>query len=165
MDRYHEQLTSAYKSGLHGFYSILSIFLAFLCLVTIFNVPVAGIIFGGLAVLCYFLKRREFVEFEYSFTSGEIDIDKIIEAKRRKKVINFDINEIIMMAPVGSTFLDGTPKGKKIIAYPKNTKERIFEIVLNKNGEVKDIYFIPDDEFVTLCFRSNPRSVKKKDFV
>lgn len=163
MDKYYEQMTQAYKSSLHEVYHYLSIGLAVVAALTIMPFYPAALISAGLAVLFYFLKQKEYVEYEYIFTSGEIDIDTVIEAKKRKKIINFDIRDVAVLAPKGSSFLDSAPHGKKIVAYPKNSQNKIYVAVVRKDNTVNEIYFTPDEEFINLCFRSNPKNVKKEN--
>ena len=117
--------------------------------------------FLGLGVFSFFQKQKKYVEYEYIFTSGDVDIDRIMEAKKRKRVISFSTNDLYMLAPEGSYYLDRAPEGKKIIAYPKNSSEKKYIAIVNQNSVVSHIYFIPDEEFLDVCFRSNPRNVKK----
>lgn len=170
MEKYYEQLTHAYRSPLHAIFSALVYICAALGLMTIFSFGafidikvwiVISVFFIGTAVLCYFLKQKNYVEYEYIFTSGDVDIDMVIEARKRKRFVSFNINDVYMLAPEGSYNLDGAPEGKKIIAYPKNTSEKKYIAVVNKDGAVNHIYFIPDEEFLEACFKSNPRNVKK----
>lgn len=170
MDKYYEQLTQAYRSPLHAVYTVLIYICAAFFLLTLFSLALfanigVGIIiaafFLGIGILSFFQKQKKYVEYEYIFTSGDVDIDRITEAKKRKRVISFNVSDLYMLAPEGSYYLDGTPEGKKVIAYPKNSSEKKYIAIVNKNGAVNHIYFIPDEEFIDACFRSNPRNVKK----
>lgn len=166
MDKYYEQLTPAYKNGFYGILKYLYIVLAVLAVFGLLtSLWLLGILFGVLSGLSYFAKRKGCREYEYTFTSGDLDIDVIYEAQRRKKVMSFNMNDVAMMAPEGSSYLDGMKNGKKIDAYPKDTKEKLYVAVINKNSSVSNLYFIPDEELINLCFRSNPRNVKKKDYI
>jgi hypothetical protein len=162
MDKYYEQLTKAYKSALYEVYTVLMVLMGIILIFTLTSMLYpAAIAAAALAVLFFFLKQKTYIEYEYIFTNGDVDIDRIIAAKRRKKVTRFDIRDVQIMAPLGSPFLDGSPKGKKVIAYTRNTKEKIYLAVVNKNNAVTEIYFTPDEQFVGLCFRANPKNVKK----
>lgn len=161
MDKYLEQLNPVYKSSLYQVYTILMVISITSCFITLQFNFIISIACVGLAVLFFFLKQKQYVEYEYIFTNGDVDIDVIMEQKKRKKVINFDMNDIYIMAPLGSIALDGAPKGKKIIAYGKNSEEKVFVVILNKDNEVKEIHFTPNLQFLSLCFRSNPKNVKK----
>lgn len=162
MDRYYEQLTSAYRSKLYEVYGFLMIAMVVIFALFIFTAlfPVS-IITAGLGALFFFLKQKEYVEYEYVFTNGDVDIDIIMAAKKRKRLVSFDTKSVTAMAPVGSLFLDGAPKGKKIIAYPKTNKAKVFIAIVNKDNAVNEIYFTPNEEFVNLCFRTNPQNIKK----
>lgn len=165
MEKYYEQLTSAYISGAYKYYRYLIIAMVILSAISIvFFFPIS-IISALLAIIFYFVKRKSYVEYEYVFTSGDISIDMITEAQKRKKLIKFDISDLIMLAPEGSIHLDGIGKGKKVTAYPKDSKEKRYVAIIKKNNEVNEIYFTPDDVFINQCFRSSPRNVKKRDFV
>lgn len=163
MEKYREQLTEKYQSSLYGLYGFLIVLSGIMFIITLSVSIVLAVLSIGLGILFFILRKKQFVEFEYIFTNGDIDIDAVYESKSRKRLINFDMNDVIMMAPIGSEYLKGLPKGKKIIAYPKNTKEKVFVAVISKGGKVSEISFIPDEEMLAYCFRSNPKNVKKKD--
>lgn len=163
MDKYYEQLTAAYKYKFYGILKYLYIVMGVFAALTIFSILPVGLLFAALAIAFYFAKRKGYREYEYAFTSGDIDIDLIIEASKRKKLMNFSMGDVVMMAPEGSSYLDGVPKGDKIIAYPKDSNEDVYVAVVSKDSVVKHLYFTPDEEFINLCFRSNPQNVKRKE--
>lgn len=164
MDRYYEQMTPAHKIKSYNICRYLFYVMSALSLLTIIVLPVAGIAFAALAALFYFLKRNGYIEYEYAFTSGQIDIDKIIEAKSRKRIISFDIMDVVMLAPENSSYLDSIHRGKRIIAYPRGTGEKVYAAVVGRDSAMNEVLFTPDEEFVNLCYRSNPKNVKKKDY-
>ncbi|HBM75589.1 MAG TPA: hypothetical protein DD429_08555 [Clostridiaceae bacterium] len=161
MDKYYEQLTPAYKSKSYNLLKYIFYVMIAFSAFTILIVPPLGIIFVLLAVLLYFIKQTCYVEYEYTFTSGDVDMDKIIEAKKRKRIISFNMADIEILAPKGSSFLNDVHRGKEISAYPKDTDRKIYTVILSKNSLMQEISFIPDEEFINLCFRSNPKNVKK----
>lgn len=165
MDKYYEQLTPVYKSKLYTLCRYLYVAVGVLSFLSLIIFLPAGLIFAAIAALLYFIKRNGYIEYEYAFTSGDIDIDMILETKKRKRIISFNVSDLIMLAPKGSSYLDGTPKGKEIFAYPKDTKEKVFVGVVNKDSKVYQIYFTPNKEFIDLCFRSNPKNVKKGEYI
>lgn len=164
VDRYCEQLTQAYKSIIYGpsRYLIWVMIIIFaIAIVPFFPLGIAAAILG---VAFFFAKRNGYVEYEYIFTGGEVSIDIIREALRRKKVIRFDMKDVEQMAPSGSANLNNMSKSKKIIAYPKNNTEKVYVAVFRKDGEVNEVYFTPNEDFVNMCFRSNPKNVKKREY-
>ena len=50
---------------------------------------IAGVIYGG-----YYLLTNMNIEYEYSVTNGEFDVDKIISQRKRKKMITFEVKNI-----------------------------------------------------------------------
>ena len=54
----------------------------------------AGLMFAaGAGYGTYFYVQNTDVEYEYTFTNGELDIDKIIAKKRRKSLVSVDISK------------------------------------------------------------------------
>lgn len=165
MDRHYEQMTPAHKIKGYNICRCLFYVMSALSLLTIIILPAVGIAFAVLAVLFYLLKRNGYTEYEYAFTSGQIDIDKIIEAKSRKRIISFDIMDVIMLAPENSSYLDGIHRGKRIIAYPRGTGRKVYAAVIGRDSDISEVLFTPDEELMNLCYRSNPKNVKKKDYM
>lgn len=64
---------------------------------------------GALAYYCYL---QEWVEYEYSYVSRELTVDKIMARSRRKTIENYMVDKIEIGAPEGSYHLDGY-NGKK----------------------------------------------------
>lgn len=50
---------------------------------------IAGVVYG-----VYYLISNMNIEYEYSVTNGEFDVDKIISQRKRKKMITFDVKTI-----------------------------------------------------------------------
>ncbi len=59
-----------------------------------------------LAILSYYLILWLNVEYEYLYVNGDIDVDKILNRTRRKKVGSFDLANLEYVAPTGSHELD-----------------------------------------------------------
>jgi len=58
-----------------------------------FGAPIIGLPFAfmlsfGVAFLGYFILSNMYYEFEYIVTNGELDVDKIIARKRRKRLVS-----------------------------------------------------------------------------
>ena len=86
MDNFYEQLVTTSKTTS---YKIVSRATYVLGLIGLFLVSV-NIIFAILliilAISCYFYKSKLYIEYEYQFTNGDIDIEQILEMKKRKKI-------------------------------------------------------------------------------
>ena len=54
----------------------------------------------------YFLRMRTEVEFEYLYVDREITIDKIMSKSKRKRVGNYEVSRMEILAPYNSHHLD-----------------------------------------------------------
>ena len=59
-------------------------------------VAIVGICWGG-----YMLLGMRNIEYEYSFTNGDITVDKIIAKRKRKRVVSFDAKNVELIGEVG----------------------------------------------------------------
>lgn len=50
-------------------------------------------------VLIYFLFRAQYVEYEYAFTNGDLDVDRIAGKRFRKRLVSIPESQIRVMAP------------------------------------------------------------------
>ncbi len=57
------------------------------------------IIFTAAWLLVYVLFKSQEYEFEYIFTNGDLDVDRITAQRRRKRVMSTDCRSINVMAP------------------------------------------------------------------
>ncbi|MCL2546656.1 MAG: DUF6106 family protein [Oscillospiraceae bacterium] len=107
-------------------------------------------------VVCFGLYRfyQNFhVEYEYIFTNGELDIDRIIYKKRRKRLLTIDVQAFELLAPMrkayaqefeqrreNSTLLDlaSTPKaeGRWFAAFSKDGVRTL--MILQPNERILD---------------------------
>lgn len=163
MDNFYEQLIAAkasvaYKISNAAFYVLLV--LAGLSLAT--NLILAAL-YVLLAVGIFFFKKNLYIEYEYIFTNGEIDIDKIIEMKKRKRVFSFSVKSVELLAPEDSYYVkDFANKPSKVISvYPKDNKEKVFVAMITGGSERVQLRFVPSEEMLNMCYKYNPRAVKK----
>ena len=74
-----------------------------------------GLILG---LLAYYLVLPNFdLEYEYLYVGGDIDIDKIMAKRKRKRVASYSKDNLEIMAPTGSDH---------VASYIKNAKIRDF---------------------------------------
>ena len=84
--------------------ALLAASLLFVPALAIFNVLVWALV--------YFLMRQDIKEYEYIFTSGELDIDVIIARSKRKRRITVNTDQMEVFAPEGDHHLDGYQHGQ-----------------------------------------------------
>ncbi|MCM8711090.1 DUF6106 family protein [Clostridium sp. SYSU_GA19001] len=163
MDNFYEQLVTTYKTGAYKSANAAFYVFGVLALVTLSVNLLLFAVFLILAIGAFFLKKSLYVEYEYVFTNGEIDIDKIVEMNKRKRVFTFDIKSVELLALEESQYVkDFANKPSKILTlYPKTSDKKVYVAMITGGTERVQLRFVPDEEFVNLCYKYNPRAVKK----
>ena len=163
MDNFYEQLERKHHVGTYNFLKVSFIFFLVVGLFIVVLSPPIGIFFIIIGVITFFLKKKFYTEYEYTFTNGAIDIDAIYEARKRKHVSTFEIKDAELVAPLNSDYVkDFSNKPEKILnCVVDDTDKKVFTVMLTKGASRLQLKFTPDEKFLDLCFRYNPRAVKK----
>lgn len=94
----------------------------------------AAVVFGGLA---YYFYLEEWVEYEYSYVSRELTIDKIMARSRRKKQEELSLDKMEIGAPTGSYHLDNfRGRACKTRDYSSGRTAKTFEIYYEGNRRI-----------------------------
>jgi len=81
----------------------LAVIIFFFCLYIPYVQQVAVFIAAALIFGAYVLITRQNIEYEYSFTNGDLDIDIIYNKSRRKRLFSSSVKDFEIMAPVQDT--------------------------------------------------------------
>lgn len=136
--------------------------LAFLMLILGDYIPGAVILITGLAAL--YLKKYLVVSFQYEISDDEVFIDKIMANKKLKRVFNFNLSDMIIIAPERSKKLkelDLKPF-RTIKLYPKRYLKGIYTAMVKADDKIYKIKLVPDIKFLELCKKFNKTSVIKE---
>lgn len=112
----------------------------------------------------YWLATSLNLEYEYSLVSHEIDVDKIINRKKRKRLTTVDIKRIDVFGYKGSNaheyqkFLADVSV-KKIYACEDKTSENCFFVVYFEDSIRKMLVFSPTDKIVELIEKMAPKKI------
>lgn len=158
----HEPVDYLISVGL-GFAALL---LSFIFLFT----PVAQYLFGlGLLLAvgawwgAIYLIRMRNVEFEYILTNAELDIDKIMARRRRKRVITVNFKEIEVCARIHDPDFQhqySRKEGVTILNLAGDiTAENVYFVDFSKEGEKKRVLFQPNEKIIESVKKLNPRAV------
>ena len=164
MDNFHEQLVTTGKIGTYKLVNVLMYVFGGLTLILLGSVNIIPALFLIVITLAMFLyKGKLFVEYEYDFTNGEIDVDKIVGMKKRTRILTFNSKDIELLAEENSDYIKdfSTVDLKEINAIPRNFKHSAYVAIITGRGQKIQLRFAPDEEFLSLCFRYNPRAIKK----
>lgn len=120
--------------------------------------PIILLVALVLALVDYFVIPKLNVEFEYLHINDEIDVDKIFSKQKRKRVMNIDLNQVEMVAPLGSHHLDSY-QNLKTIDYSANDREqRPYVLVTSKNNTQVKVLLQLDQAMFQNIKRRMPRT-------
>lgn len=173
MDIFVEQLVKKKRTGKDYLRIVACILGAFLLLfVMVFGMAIRGlgfIIFAvccGLIYLLYILITATNLEYEYCFTNGALDVDKIINVRSRKRLTEVNARKIEMMASNRNheykRFLEDR-NTKKIFACSHPDDEGVFFVIFQGDDGRKMLIFNPNDKIKEGFRRYNPQKVSLND--
>lgn len=105
-----------------------------------------------MVLIYYFLVPKMYVEYEYTYVNGSLDIDAIYSKSSRKKKASFDLSDMEVFAPWPSDKIsEYTNRGAKIQDFTSGREEnrdKFYGLVLSKNG-AQTVYLLePDDRML-----------------
>jgi hypothetical protein len=103
------------------------------------------------------------IEYEYAVTNGELDIDKIMGQKKRKRIITVKPKNIELLAHVNDERFQNqynNPNLKAIDVSSGNVDvENIYFIIFSKDGQKLRIVFEPTDKMLKSFKQHSPQNV------
>ncbi len=116
---------------------------------------------AGLIYLAYRLITSRNVEYEYVVTNGELDIDKIISQRKRKRIFSASCKEFDIVAKVKSNSFSQSVQGIKnrIDASSSLESPDAYFVTLNYKGEKTLVIFEPDEKMLNNFKFFIPRKV------
>lgn len=126
-------------------------------------VPLIRVFTVALAVYSiYFTIKRTYVEYEYSLTNNELEIDKIVAKKNRSRLFTANCKDFEMFGRTDhSKYNDVKTIEKKIIAIVSKESKNIYFAVLQFEGTRTLLLFEPDERMVECITSCIPRKVLK----
>lgn len=119
-------------------------------------VAAVGVVYGAF----YFVKDMQ-TEYEYLFTNGDLDIDKIMGQRKRKRLTTVKIASVTDFGKLtDDCVLDGD---KTVIDASSGYDEDHWYLEFaHREYGASYLYFTPNDELLQLIKDSLPRTVKAK---
>lgn len=124
------------------------------------------LICGGMAAGFWYLKDMRRIEYDYTFTNGAFDVAKIINKKRRKKIISIDVKDIEYIAPTSYKDFERTIKDSHITKKYNlfiNRGGGLYYAVFTKTGTKNVMVFEPTTAMLKLFAVYKPRDILIKD--
>lgn len=126
---------------------------------------IAALLDMGVVYVSYIVITSFNVEYEYIATNTDLDVDKIINRRKRKRIASLRLNDIELMAPVGykefANEENGTFKNVHMAAISADHPDAYY-IIYEKNGERNKLIFNPTEKIIEYAKRISPRKVYVK---
>ena len=117
----------------------------------------AALVYGA-----FFLAQRFDVEYEYIFTNGEMDVDKIIAQRSRKRLVTIKMNTATAFGVADENYTVDTDK-TLVLANSNFADDTDYYIEFShKSLGASSIVFTPDEDMLELIKPSLPRQLKKE---
>ena len=173
MDIFVEQLVKKKRTGKDYLRIAACLLGAFLLLfVMVLGMAIKGVGFiifvacCALIYLLYMLITATNLEYEYCFTNGALDVDKIINVRSRKRLTEVNARKIEMMASNRNReykrFLEDR-NTKKIYACSHPDDEGVFFVTYQDDDGRKMLIFNPNEKIKEGFRRYNPQKVQLND--
>ncbi len=170
MDIFVEQLVKKKRDGKDMLKIILSIVGAFV-IIALLGLLSAFIPFIGMFMLIavvgliyglYLMITSVNLEYEYVFTSGELDVDKVINARKRKHMTSFDVEDMEVFADKSYSefgrYMEN-PRIEKLWACVDREGDDLCFAVYNSGGASKMLLFSPNEKIREGIRAMAPRKV------
>lgn len=150
-----DQLLKALLVGV----TVILVALAVLTFNLIFMIPAFVVCIADI-----FLMPRFNVEWEYQYVNGELDIDRITNKAKRKRIASYDLTNAELLAPAVSHRLDYYSSNTKLKVkdYTSCEPERakfVYALVIAKEGEMTKVLFEPSEKMLKDMRTKAPRKV------
>ena len=161
-DFYTEQLIKKKTTGKDIMIKVGMIALTVLSALVVFIFPMGIILPVALIVIDVFVFRGLNLEYEYLFVNGDLDIDKIMNKSKRKRVFSMNVADMEVLAPVNDGELMQFQRAK-VSDYTSNTGNAdVYAMVVLEKGVHRKILFEPNEEIVEGFYMMAPRKVVRK---
>lgn len=165
MDTFSEHMIKKKKSGTDYAIIALTIAVATIAVFVLFTLYVAGPISmlamplqAFVVFLAYKMITSRSIEFEYTYTNGYLEVDKIINKQSRKHLVDIEAKSVFLLAPYNDDRIPQTLEKNIINASSGVYDDNTYCIVFG-DGEKKVLVFEPTDEMLNSFKMKNPRNV------
>lgn len=114
----------------------------------------------GLGYLTYFFGTSTYVEYEYAFTNGELDIDKIIAKRKRVELLSADVRKFTAFGKYSEDIADSADLTTVISSDNIASHEYYADFESEKYGKTR-LIFAPDEKILEYINDYLPYTVKK----
>ncbi len=171
MEIFIEEMVKKHKNGAYyvkllglGTLCALLVFLLMGVLFPIFPGfgPVIFLLAAGCVYGTYYLASAEDLEYEYSLVNNEIDVDKIVNRKKRKRLTTANLRNLDSFGTVKNPDFARYLRDagvKKLYACRDKNADDVFFLVYSENTVKKMLIFSPSEKIIDIIVKYNPKKV------
>lgn len=174
MDNYKEEIVikrnRLLNNVLHAMLCVIMVISCFFALLSISQIGLSGslvttlistVLYGGVAFLIWWKKDMLRLEYEYTFTNGELDFACVMGNKKRKNLGTMRVKNVEACGLVasGSFHRYISMPGIKKNNWFLNRDGNLFYFFYQKNGEKHMIIIEPTDEMIDMIKMYLPHGV------
>lgn len=118
-----------------------------------------AVVFG---IMAYLLNLQTVIEYEYLFLNKELSVDKIQAQSKRKRIKEFDLNKVELIAPAKSHRLDSYKNNQKCVAYDfssGSSETKVYSFIYAGDRELARVTIDMTDEILKYFKDISPRKV------
>ena len=163
MDTFFEQIVSMKRTGAQIACVVGIVLAAIMLLYGAFILAMIGLAPIGFLLVCgicwaaYKLIMRSSIEYEYIFTNGDLDVDKIIAKSSRKRMVSINCSKVERYGKYNpAARVSDSVKKVYIFCNPSDENAK-FLIAPNKKEGMVMIVFSPDERVRGAIEKSIPR--------
>ncbi|MBQ6463313.1 MAG: hypothetical protein IJJ59_08320 [Pseudobutyrivibrio sp.] len=124
---------------------------------------IMAILLIAMAIYTIILYTNKNIEYEYDYTNGSLEIAKIINNEKRKKVVNIESNEVKMVAAVGTNeslkYDHVQLKTYDCSAHDSEQKDYILVAHSEAKGNDFKVIFTPSDKLLNAMAKYNKHDI------
>ncbi|NLX77109.1 MAG: hypothetical protein GXZ01_07050 [Clostridiaceae bacterium] len=116
---------------------------------------------AGIGYISYLLITTRNIEYEYAVTNGDLDIDKIIAQRKRKRIFSANCKNFEIVAKLKSPHFSEHYKTfrNQMDCTSSLNSDNVYFIVLNYKNEQTVVYFEPSEKMLNSFKTFIPRKV------
>ena len=166
-DVFKEQLVSR-KSGKQDLLKKVGLIAAGVLLVLIgMFIPILASFFLPIVVIVVigeiFLLNKFNIEYEYIFTNGDLDIDRITNKSKRKRALSVNVKKFITMVPANNPAYEREVSNftKLMDVSSGEVNERTYIAIYEQDSARTKLIFEPNEQLFEAIKNYIPRIIKK----
>jgi len=163
MDVFIEKIVQKRKDAKDYLIIVGVIIAALILMLLVLNfIPGMSLFFiAALGYISYLIITTRNIEYEYAVTNGDLDIDKIIAQRKRKRIFSANCKDFEIVAKVKSPHFSNHYRTFKnqLDCTSSINNDNVYFIVLNYNNEQTVVYFEPNEKMLNNFKTYIPRKV------